>query len=125
MLTYHAIEDHSLLSRLRTVPRWQHIPAIMGRYPEMRRDQPFRLFWKPTHSRWILGAAALGIAMATHNLRLAVFAVPWARSAWPPHGSHLRGRLRSLSELPGRALIDGAEVVALARGSVRYRTLFL
>jgi hypothetical protein len=33
--------------------------------------------------------------------------------------------MRALSELPLVAALDAAEIAALARGSVRYRTLFL
>ena len=55
----------------------------------------------------------------------ALLALPWARLRLPPYGGSRRGRLRAVAELPGRAAEDVVGVAALARGSVRYRTLFL
>jgi hypothetical protein len=43
----------------------------------------------------------------------------------PSYGTSLRGRLRALSELPSHAAIDLVEFAALARGSVRHRSLLL
>jgi hypothetical protein len=45
--------------------------------------------------------------------------------AAPSYGASRRGRARAVSELPGRALVDLAEIAVLARGSIRYRTLLL
>jgi len=52
-------------------------------------------------------------------------ALPWVIEARPRYGPSLRGRLRSLSELPSAAVGDLVEVLGLARGSVRYRALVL
>ena len=55
--------------------------------------------------------------------RLAL-AIPWMAS----HRSgrdDVRGAIRDVIELPGWAVIDLAELVALARGSIRNRTLLL
>jgi len=40
-------------------------------------------------------------------------------------GASRRGRMRAAAELPGRAAEDVVGVAALARGSLRLRTLFL
>jgi hypothetical protein len=40
-------------------------------------------------------------------------------------GRSARGVIRAIGELPGHALIDGAEIAALAAGSVRERTLIV
>ena len=40
-------------------------------------------------------------------------------------GYDVHGIARSVSELPGRAALDAAEVVTLAGGSLRHRTLLL
>jgi len=54
-----------------------------------------------------------------------VLCVPWLAHATPKHGNNPRGRYRSISELPLRMAIDIAEILALVRGSIRYRTFFL
>jgi len=51
--------------------------------------------------------------------------MPWAAAALPSYGSSPRGRLRAATELPGRAVVDLVELAALARGSVRHRTVLL
>jgi hypothetical protein len=76
------------------------------------------VFWKPRHAWLALGLA--GVAA-----RRPLLALPWARAALPSYGPGLRGRLRAVSELPGQAVGDLVELAALARGSVRHRTLFL
>lgn len=125
MLTYHAVDDSTLLGRLRTIPRWGELARVVRRHPEIRRHQPLRIFWKPTHPAVLLAAAAGVAAVGSRRVGWSVFALPWVFTTWPDHGRHPRGVVRSLSELPGRAVLDVAEVVALARGSVRHRCLFL
>lgn len=125
MLTYHAVEPRTLLARLRFAARWGDLAELVRRHPELRREQPLRLFWKPTHPRLLLAAAGFLVAIRRRQPLCALAAVPWARVAWPWHGRHPRGVLRSLSELPARAAIDATEIVTLARGSVRHRSLFL
>ncbi|MCW3041591.1 MAG: hypothetical protein JWM31_3496, partial [Solirubrobacterales bacterium] len=43
----------------------------------------------------------------------------------PSYGRGWRGRARAVSELPAHAVLDVVEVAALARGSVRHRSLLL
>ncbi len=52
-------------------------------------------------------------------------ALPYALDAAPRYGSGPRARLRGVVELPGRAAVDLAEIAALARGSLRHRTVIL
>lgn len=125
MLTYHAVDDRSLLGRLRTIPRWGELAGVVRRHPEIRRHQPLRIFWKPTHPALLLAVVAGVTGLRRRNAGWSVLALPWVVTTWPPHSRSPRGVVRSLSELPARALLDGTEVVALARGSVRHRCLFL
>jgi hypothetical protein len=125
MLTYHAVYDGTLLGRLRSIPRWGELARVVRRHPEIRRHQPLRIFWKPTHPALLLAAAAAVAAVLRRRAGLGALALPWVVTTWPAHGRDARGVVRSLSELPGRAVVDAAEVVALARGSVRHRCLFL
>lgn len=133
VLTHHCVEPASLLARMREVQRWEHLPFVLREHPEIRDGLPgFGTCWKPAHAR--LPAAAAGLALAAHAVRrrravplaagLAAVA-PWAMAAAPRYGSGPRGVARAVSELPGRFALDVAEMTALARGSVRYRTLLL
>lgn len=125
VLTYHAVEARTLPSRLRFAARWGGLAELMRRHPELRSEVPLRIFWKPTHPRLLLGAAGVGLAIARRRPGWALLALPWVRATWPWHGRHPRGVARSLSELPARLAIDATEVLALAAGSVRHRSLFL
>jgi hypothetical protein len=124
-LTYHAVEPRSLPAALRSAWRWQDLPAMVKRNPELRDHLPMWVFWKRTHV-W-LGPAAAGAALSRRRgAAWAALALPWLVHTLPQqYGTGPRGRVRALSELPARAAIDLVEVAALARGSVRWRTLFL
>jgi glycosyltransferase involved in cell wall biosynthesis len=123
VITYHAVLDESLLDRLRSAWRWADLPLAVKRHPELRRDLPLWIFWKRRHV-W-LPLALTGIALQRRSRLAWLMTIPWAIHASPDHSSSPRGRVRSLLELPGRALIDGAEMAAMARGSVRHRSLLL
>ena len=123
VVTYHAVHALAIVERLRWATRWQHVALLVKRHPELRRSYPVGLFWTERHGLLLL--ALVGAAASRRTPLAATLMLPWARRAAPAYGSGPRGRLRSLLELPGRAAVDAAEVLALARGSIRYRTLFL
>jgi len=123
VLTYHAVHAAGLYAHLRSLGRWQHLAFTVSRHPALREALALRVFWKPNHG-WLIAGAA-GVAGARRHPALALAAVPWVVSARPSYGSSPRGRLRAVLELPGRALVDAAELAVMVRGSVRYRTLVL
>ncbi|MFL5895127.1 MAG: glycosyltransferase family 2 protein [Thermoleophilaceae bacterium] len=122
MLTYHAVEEGWLLTRMRAAQAWRDLVLFVKRHPESRQNFALGIFWKRTHF-WLL-VALLGAKLERRNPLWAVLIVPWAVQWQPRHGG-IRGRLRHLIELPGLAAIDAAEMVSMARGSVRYRTPML
>jgi glycosyltransferase involved in cell wall biosynthesis len=122
-LTYHAVTTPTLLARLRGVRRWGDLPGLMKRHPEHRAEYPLRIFWGPRHPYVPLALAAA--LLGRRDVRLCLLALPWALHAFPRHGPSPLGWLRALAHLPGRALLDLAEIAVLARGSATYRTLFL
>jgi GT2 family glycosyltransferase len=124
VVTYHCVEAMGLWPRARFTWRWRQLPALVRRHPELRRELPLGVFWKPRHAAFVLALAGLAAARRS-PLAAAVLAAPWARAALPSYGAGPRGRLRAAAELPGQAVIDGVEIAALAVGSARYRTLFL
>ncbi|MFL5886401.1 MAG: glycosyltransferase [Thermoleophilaceae bacterium] len=125
VLTWHAVEPTTLWRSLRGARRWQDVPAAVKRSPELREHMPMWFFWKRTHV-W-LGPAVAGAALARRKpAAAAALALPWLIHALPQeYGTGPRGRARAISELPGRAAIDVAELAALAKGSVKHRSLLL
>jgi GT2 family glycosyltransferase len=124
VLTHHAVEAGSLRGKLRTVPRWRGLALVVRRHPEVRRHLVGGIFWRASHA--LLPVAALGLLRArrTHGLSL-LAAVPYVLAARGSYGPGARGQARALAEVPGRAAVDAAEIVALARGSLEQRTLIL
>jgi hypothetical protein len=93
---------------------------VVRRHPGLRAHLHRRLFWKPSHERLLLAVAGLALAPRTRGVSLAA-AAPWAlvhRREHPDRWSLLRS-------LPAHAAVDGAEVAAMARGSLSARTLLL
>jgi glycosyltransferase involved in cell wall biosynthesis len=123
MLVYHAVEAHWLGAMLLVQARWRDLASLAKRHPEVRRQLWGGFWWKPEHAALV--AAAVGAALARRQRLAATAAVPWLALSLGHRGRGPRGLLRSVSELPGRAAIDAAEIVTLARGSIRYRTLIL
>lgn len=123
MLTYHAVETDSLPARLRSVWRWQGLAYTVKRHPQLRRYFQLWMFWRATHL-W-LPVALAGTALMRRNPAYAALALPWILHALPDYAPSPRGRMRELAELPGLAALDLVELAALARGSLRHRTLFL
>jgi GT2 family glycosyltransferase len=118
VLTYHAVDVVGLRRRLAIAWRWRDMPGVARRHPALRRAATLGVFWKPRHAWMTLALAGLAT-------RRPLLALPWARAALPSYGPGARGRLRAVTELPGQAAVDAVELAALARGSVRHRTLFL
>ena len=128
MPTYHAVDEESVLDWVRASGHWRDVPWLLGRHPRLRAELLLGVFWRREHLwllvvLWWLWRAQRNPALLRHPHRLLLL-WRWAGKRGA-HGSHLRGRLRDLLELPGWALIDAAELVALIRGSARHRTLVL
>ena len=122
MLTYHAIEEQGLLDQIKGAWRWQDLPLLCKRHPELREHLPLWVFWKRTHV-W-LPLALVGLAVARRNALGWLLVVPWATQR-PDARPGIRGRLRYLTELPGWALIDISEIAALTAASVRHRSVLV
>lgn len=119
-LVLHDVHPGTARSLARSsATRWTDLPLVLRRHPEMRAQAHYRVFWKRTHP-WVLLALA-GLVAAPVRPAAAVGLAPWlVDRGWrhrPP-----RARWRSL---PGVFLVDVAEVVGCARGSLRHRSLLL
>ena len=109
-VVHHAVEAVGVLGAVRAAVRWGDLAYVVRRHPHLRSELIGGVFWKAEHG--LLAAAAAGLALAPRRRGALVLALPylWAR----------RGR-----DLPGWAALDVAEMAALARGSIRHRTLML
>jgi GT2 family glycosyltransferase len=124
VVTYHAVVAAPVPRRLVAAWRWRDIPALVKRHPSLRRRYPLGIFWSGTHAWFAL--AGLGVVLARRRSPgAAALALPWAAVSLPPYGPSVRGWLRGISELPLVAALHGAEMGALAAGSLRHRTLLL
>jgi len=120
VLTYHAVET-GLVARLRTAWRWQHLALLVRRHPELREVFPAGGYaWKASHVELL--AAAAGLALARRIPLATLAAAPYVRRSFPRDP---RRAVRGVLDLPGRAIVDAVELTALARGSIRHRTLLL
>ena len=122
-LSYHAV-DWGLRRRLRGSWRWQHMALVVRRHPELRPELPLGGWaWKTAHARWLLAAA--GLVAARRRPAALALAAPWVLGTPTTYGRHPRALARTVTELPGRFLLDGTETAALLRGSARHRALLL
>ncbi len=114
-LVWHAVTELGWRGLARDAARWGSAVRLVKRHPGLRAHFHHRIFWKRAHE------TAPARARSARLLRRPWLALPWLlthRGEHPSHLSHVRA-------LPGHLLVDGAEVAALARGSVRARTLLL
>ncbi|MCW3014609.1 MAG: glycosyl transferase family 2, partial [Solirubrobacterales bacterium] len=124
VLTHHAVEAGSLRGKLATIPRWRGLALVVARHPQVREHLVAGIFWRASHA--LLPVALLGALGARRTRgRSLLAAVPYVLSARGSYGRGWRGRVRALVEVPGRAVVDTAEIAALVRGSVEQRTLVL
>ena len=124
MLTFHAHEQMTLAQAVRGAWRWQQLPELVRRRPEMREAFPGGYFWKRTHF-W-LPVAVAGWFLERRSRAWGLLMFPYAMHAIPEKHSHRpRGRIRALMQLPGQAAIDVSEMAALAWGSIRHRKFLI
>jgi GT2 family glycosyltransferase len=123
-VTYHCVESGSLAESVRVAWRWQALPLVLRRHPQLRERLPLQLFWKPQHAGLCLGLLALPL-LRRAPLLAALAWLPWARAAAPVYGPSARGRLRAVSELPALLVVDAVEVAGVAKGSIEHRTPLL
>lgn len=124
-LVWHAVHDPGALALVRASQRWRAGVRNVKHFPHLRHALHRRVFWKPSHERLLLAAAALAIARRMPAPAAAVLAAgavaPYLALHRAEHGS-LAG---TAVALPAHIALDGAEVVAMLRGSAAAGTLVL
>ena len=116
----HAVHDVGAVATLRGSQRWADSVRLVKRHPGLRRHYHRRLFWKPSHERLLVALAASVLARRSRGTSLVLW-VPYVRLHRRQHGS-VSGTLLAL---PAHLAVDAAELVAMLRGSARFRTLVL
>jgi len=121
-LVLHDVKPSSVRAAAKEAWRWTGIPRVVRLHPDARRFLYGRLFWKPAHPLAI--AALAGAAIGVRSRPFLALALPWIayRVVKAPLAP---GRRRRWMVLPGALIVDLAEVGAMARGSIKARTLVL
>jgi GT2 family glycosyltransferase len=119
-LVHHAVHDVGALALLRDAPRWSDAVRCFARHAGMRSAFRHRIFWRGSHEDLLLAAAGLALRRRTGSASLAL-ALPYLRRMRTQHG----GWPGTLAALSAHAAIDAAEIAAMLRGSIRFRTLVL
>jgi hypothetical protein len=82
-----------------------------------------RIFWDADHLRTT--AALVGVLGARRKPLLAALAVPYVHHSLERRGAGPTRRAIAAAELPGQAVRQVAEVLGMAAGAVRHRTMIL
>jgi hypothetical protein len=98
---------------------------VLKRHPGRRAQLVHRtIFWKRSHPPTVAALAGAGLALTTRSWRPLLLAGWWFRHRLvvDPVCS---GRKRRVLALPGTFAVDAAEVITMAEGSLRHRSLLL
>jgi glycosyltransferase involved in cell wall biosynthesis len=121
VLVHHAVDDVGPMGKLRVAARWTTPMTAYARHRRLRSTSfRFGIFWKELH--WMLFKAVIGALLPTRLQWLRMWLMyPYLRSVWA------RGKVEGggLALAPYFVLHDLVEVVAVARGGARNRTLIL
>jgi GT2 family glycosyltransferase len=124
VVNHHAVEEMSLLEAIRDTFRWKDFPEVVRRHPRLRQEFPLWMFRRHSHT-WLI-PAIVGWSLMRRSRLWGLLMLPYVLHAAPKHrGSHPGGRVRALLEVPARFVIDAVEMLGMAWGSFRARTLFL
>ena len=122
-VVFHAVESHTLPGMLRQNLKWRHLAYLVKRRPEVRRDLTLRIFWDDDHLAMTVALA--GLALARRDRSALLLAVPYAVRAAGRRGPGLRAHVTATVELPGQAVRQVGEILGMAAGSIRHRTILL
>ncbi len=119
-LVWHAVHDVGWRELVRRA-RWRvDVPRLVTRHPGLRHHMLGGVFWKREHAQLAAAVAGAMLARPTRGASLALV-VPYLRFCRGLHGSYAG----ALAHLPAHVAVDGAELTALAAGSVRERTFVI
>ena len=117
---WHAVHSRHVWDAVRDQRRWHTIPLLIATHREQRRALELGVFWRPAHPRVLLAVAGMLGALRGRPVWLAAGA-PYIRLHLRGYDHSPRGRTRAALDLPARALVDLAGVVATLRAALRHR----
>ena len=121
----HDISPSSFRLAFRDANTWVDIPRVVAAHPARARQLMHRrIFWKKSHPVALLATAGIVTAIVTRRPALLVAAAPWLRFR-VVRQPVARRRLVRLLLLPHVFVLDVTEIVTMARGSIRHRTVML
>jgi GT2 family glycosyltransferase len=125
-LNWHAVHEPGAWQLIRVSQKWRLGVRTVARHPQLRASLHRRIFWKPSHERLL--AALAGAALAASARRAPAAGVLMCAAVAPyvvlhrsQHGSYAG----TVAALPAHAALDAAEVIAMLRGSIEFRTVLL
>ena len=124
-LVHHRVRPGDLRAQVREARRWTDLPLVLRRHPGRRQELVHgRVFWKRTHPPTLAALVGVGLAATTRSWR-PLLAGGW----WLQHRLFIEpacpGPRRRVLALPGAFVVDTTEVLTMARGSIRHRSLLL
>ncbi len=123
-LVYHAVNPRSLPRALRDATQRDNLPIVIATHPHQRAKLDRHLFVRKAHGPLLLALAGGLVFRRRPALALACTA-PYLNRYLDTRRGWLRGAVRLAIHLPVRVPVDLVEIAALARQSVRQRTLVL
>ncbi len=122
-VVFHAVESFTLPQILRQNLKWRHLAYLVKRHPELRADLTLHVFWDADHLRTV--AALAGLMAGRRRASWLALTAPYLHDAAGRRGRHPLGRAVAVAEIPGQFARQVAEVLGMAAGSLRHRTLLL
>jgi glycosyltransferase involved in cell wall biosynthesis len=118
-IVHHDVSTTTVRELVQDQARWADLVGVVAAHPATRSELLERRFlWKRTHAQLLL--MVLGLASGRAPVAL-VAALPWLHERICRDG-RTDIPLEKWTSLPGTLAVDAAEVVAMIRGSLRYRT---
>jgi len=121
VVVYHDVHAGGFREALRDTLRWDGIPLMFRKCPDLRDGLYARLFWKG-HHRVLLALAGLALAPLT-GVSL-VLVGPWLLT-YLRRRTEIPGLASRVMSAPGAFAVQLMEIGVLAVGSVRHRSLVL
>ena len=117
-VVHHAVHDVGPVGLVRGSQRWADAVRLLQRHRALRETLWLGIFWKRPHAPLI---AAIAAALTGRRLVLAAALAVWAALHRGEHGSPAG----LVAALPAHLAVDAAELVAMLRGSLEFRSLVL
>lgn len=130
-LVHHDVHASDLAAYLREKQRWDGVPRIIARHPQLRGEMHSRWFWRASHPPALLAGLGAAVTSGSVRRRRPMGLLVGVGLVYPYLRFRLRtapvggGPRRRVAAIPLVLIADLYEVAVLARASVRHRTLVL